>query len=352
MKALRSPLALSTLVLIQACSTAPSSDTQEVSVAPIMASLDAPETIAPQPFIIRGEVVLGHETRAIKPCGSQQQYWVNLPVEQREQAISLTARPYQPLYGELIGYLTPPSHHGFDSDYDAVLNVTAVNILSAENPNRCNQDLRPTRAFGTEPFWSASFEPQGLSFAQIGQEPSVITIKAQQSSQQQRSYTLDKGQSLTLTQKACSDGMSDSLYGWQSSLSLADRDYQGCATLSNQDHSLEWVGAYQAAATDNPQFNIHLELNADHSARTTYEYLDGQPSTIEQGYWQQLNDQQVMVTMTRHQRQHLVSQRIFTREGEMLKADKEQVSDIVYPIANGGLTLFKAVEQTTSSPQQ
>jgi putative lipoprotein len=84
-----------------------------------------------------------------------------------------------------------------------------------------------------------------------------------------------------------------------------------------------------------------MTLLPDHTAITRYEYPDNSPATEERGFWQQLNNKQVQVIMTRHQQQYLVSQRIFTLDGNKLIAKQEKVGDIVYPIANGGLVLFK-----------
>ena len=81
---------------------------------------------------------------------------------------------------------------------------------------------------------------------------------------------------------------------------------------------------------------------SDHSAITTYSYSNGDPSIIEQGFWQQLNQNQVQVVMTRHQQQYLISERIFTLDNGKLVAEKEKVGNVVYPIANGGLVLFEA----------
>jgi putative lipoprotein len=75
---------------------------------------------------------------------------------------------------------------------------------------------------------------------------------------------------------------------------------------------------------------------------TTYSYNNGDPSIVEQGFWQQLNQNQVQVVMTRHQQQYLISERIFTLDNGKLVAEKEKVGNVVYPIANGGLVLFEA----------
>ncbi len=126
---------------------------------------------------------------------------------------------------------------------------------------------------------------------------------------------------------------------------------KGCATLANSDRTLGWTGFYHANSTQSTDFQIRLELNPDHSATTHYDYNNEEPSIVESGYWQQLNDNQVQVVMTRHHQQFLVSERIFTRQGDTLVAEKEKVSGTVYPIANGGLTLFKAQHNQSNANQ-
>ncbi|OXX39305.1 hypothetical protein B9J90_01275 [Vibrio sp. V09_P4A23P171] len=335
MKVLHCSALLLTTLMLQACAT------KNASLPPAvpMASLDKPSSIKAQPFIMRGEVVVGHEAQTFTPCGSNQQYWLALTPQQTQQALSLARSPYQPLYGELIGTLSAPSRTGFDADSSARFNVTSINMLSAENPKRCNQPLKPTRAFGNEPSWSIHFEGKNLNFQTISGETQTFAITKSQLSETKREYQMNQG-SLLLTQKMCSDGMSDSLYGWSSTLKVGEKSYQGCATLGNSDATLPWVGAYHATSTQNRDFTIRLQLNADHTASTHYDYNDGQPSTVEKGFWQPLNLNQIQVVMTRHQQQYLLSERLFTRTGYQLKAEKEKVGDVLYPIANGGLTLF------------
>lgn len=73
MKALRNPVPLATLLVLQACSSqSPPSGTAAPTLLP--ASLDKPETIQPQTFMLRGKVVIGHESQYIMSCGSDKQY--------------------------------------------------------------------------------------------------------------------------------------------------------------------------------------------------------------------------------------------------------------------------------------
>lgn len=338
MKALRNPVTVITLLTLQACSM--TSLTPAINPSPNdTASLDNPKSIHSQPFVMRGEIVLGNEVRSITPCGSKNQYWLDLSNDRFQQALTLVRGPYEPLYGEVIGHLETRKTDGFVADYRARFVVDSFNILTAENPKRCEQALKPTRAFGTEPFWSVSVAPNQLIFDQIGQDKRTLDLVNSKIEPQRRRYQFDGG-NLELNQRSCIDGMSDSLYGWSASLTLDGANYQGCATLSNQDHSQDWAGFYQATSANSNNLSVFLELNPDHSATTTYRYDNGESDSVEQGYWQSLNSTQVQVVMTHHQQQPLLSQRIFSREDNKITAHKEKVGDMVYDIRDGGLTLF------------
>ena len=147
MKALKNPVALATLLVLQACSMQPQQSDADTPTTP-PASLDKPETILPQTFMLRGEVVIGHESQYITPCGSDKQYWLQLSPQQVQRAIALTNQPYQTMYGEVIGHLNPPGVDGFSADFDANFVVEQVNFLTTENPQRCKQTSKPTRVFG------------------------------------------------------------------------------------------------------------------------------------------------------------------------------------------------------------
>lgn len=346
MKALRNPAAILIAALLQACAGTPAESPDSPPLP--QASLTRPDSIHPQRFVLRGQVVLGHQVRSFTPCGSQQQMWLDLPDDLASQAMALSQSPYQIMYGEMIGYLAPPSESGYNGDYAARLVVQQINRLSAENPDRCDLAASPTRAFGTEPFWSMNIGSQTVAFQPIGSQKQNFTIKQRHLDEQQRRYRFDEGE-LTLEQGQCSDQMSDTLYGWRAELNLKGGEYHGCATLGNQDATLGWSGTYFASATHNNGFAVTLNLNGDHSATTRYHYSDGSADIIERGYWQQLNNQQVQVVMTRHQQQYLLSQRIFTRSNHTLTATHEQVGNMVYPISDGGLVLYST--QRTSPPQ-
>ena len=350
MKALRNPAAVMILLALSACSTFDSQPNSSNQSTP-KASLDNPVSIQPQTFVMRGEVVLGHEVRSITPCGSQQQYWLDLPSDQFQQALKLVRSPYAPLYGEVVGHLATGQADGFVADYNARFIVDSINILSAENPKRCDQPVKPTHAFGNEPFWSVSFADKQLTLQKPGEAKQQLTLNSSRIESDRRRYQFDEGW-LELNKRSCVDGMSDSLYGWSSTLNLDGTTYQGCATLSNKDATSNWSGFYQATSTQASNFSVSLKVSPDHSAITTYSYDNGESDSVERGYWQQLNQEQIQVVMTHHQQQPLLSERIFTRDGNKLTAEQEKVGNMVYPIADGGLTLFKSEQTGQSEPAE
>jgi len=346
MKALRNPAVAITLLALQACSTSTTIDDNAPQA--VKARLDKPDTIKPQTFVMRGEVVVGHEVRSITPCGSNQQYWLDISDDRFHQALKLVRSPYAPLYGEVIGHLETGQTDGFVADYNARFVVDSINILSAENPNRCDQPLKPTRAFGNEPFWSVSFDHNALTMHKMGEKKRQLALTTSRIESDRRRYQFDGG-SLELNQRSCVDGMSDSLYGWSATLQLDNNRYQGCATLSNQDATQDWIGVYQAASTKSSHFSVALKVLPDHSATTTYSYTTGEADSVETGYWQQLNQDQIQVVMTRHQQQPLLSERIFTRNGYQISTSQEKVGNLIYPIADGGLTLFKSQQSSDTT---
>jgi putative lipoprotein len=194
---------------------------------------------------------------------------------------------------------------------------------------------------GNEPFWSLKFDnSKQASFAMMGEDKQSLKLKDRKLTQTTRRYEFDDA-NLQMSNKLCNDTMSDTLYGWTGVITIDGQTRQGCATLSNSDTTLSWTGNYVAQSTETAGFTVSMTLLPDHTAITRYEYPDNSPATEERGFWQQLNNKQVQVIMTRHQQQYLVSQRIFTLDGNKLIAKQEKVGDIVYPIANGGLVLFK-----------
>ncbi|MGR5066188.1 COG3650 family protein [Photobacterium sp. DNB22_13_2] len=294
-----------------------------------------------QAFMLRGQVIFGHESRSIQPCGSTQQYWLHLPAGDLPAANAVAPRGYEPMYGEFIGYLEPAPEEGFAADYDARFNVKQINLLSAEMRQGCQQPPRKTRAFGNEPGWSIEIAGDTASLSRISYPAQQQTISSRDISSGQQTY---KGRdfTLTITQAQCNDTMSDALYGWQSTLTWQGTEYSGCATLGATDVTQHWVGQYQGHSDLGATvLTTTLNLLPDHSAVTEYSYSDGQPGLSEKGFWQQAGDGKIKVTMAQYQGRRLISERLFTREEGQLSTRQEIINGETYELGESGLALDK-----------
>lgn len=333
----RVSLIVLTVGIIQACSSPKATTSHTEMDNPVHLSQTQATPLAPT-FVMKGLVTIGHETRSFTPCGSNQQYWLDLDSEAFKRIMSLSQTAYQPMYAELIGHLEQTSPSGFDNDFVARFVVTGVNFVTVENINRCGQPYRSTKAFGNEPSWSIEFGNKDARFKQLGEQEQSLYLSSKQLTPNERKYYFQQEQ-LTISKTYCSDSMSESLYGWDASFVSTEEDKKGCAILSNFDSTTKWARTYMANSTLSTGFSIKLELAEDHTAATSYIYSEGLP-TKEFGYWQQLNEYQVQVVMTRHQGQRLIAERIYTLEDDKIVTMHEKISGRLFPIANGGLTLY------------
>ncbi|GAM63963.1 membrane protein [Vibrio ishigakensis] len=241
-------------------------------------------------------MIWGHEVRTLQPCGSENAFWVQLPEAFKQPVSNLTSEPYQPMYAEVFGYLEPTAA-GFAEQYPAQFVVTEVNMVTAENPNRCEQPTRPDRAFGNEPFWNATYNEQKVTFTQMSQEAQEFTVKELEQDLTQTRVDYNSG-SLTIDKQICRDSMGDSLYGASSSLEVNGKTFKGCSTLSNQADQ-ELYGSY--AQTQDDGTTITLTLKPDHISETRYSYADGSNDVTENGYWQSLTNGKIEATNVSYQ---------------------------------------------------
>lgn len=330
---------LSAAALLSACSQSPSGPVELGNSDDLTPQAETRPAagITPQRFMLRGEVTLGHEVRAITPCGSNTQYWLDLPANLNQGGQALTMEPYQNVYGELIGEFVEPAYDGFAADYPATFKVTQLNLMSADIDG-CNQTRNRTVASGNEPFWSVSIDGNTLTYQRPGEEAELFTLTGRDISPSARIYQAD-GATLTLRPALCNDTMSDSIYGWASTFTKGRQTLNGCATLAADDPTQHWVGEYQGVTNiGGNSLTTTLVLSPDHTATTRYTQA-GEDAVEETGIWQQASQNKIQVMMTRHQGQYLVSERLFTRSGFTLSAEKEIINGREYSLGPNGLTL-------------
>jgi putative lipoprotein len=314
----------------------PLSDTQDATTT--LAKLDQPETIVHRDILLRGKLIIGSESSTLIPCGGLDQYTLILTPTQYQSLSQQTRHPYQEIYAELAGHLDTPSQTGFNADYRARMQVTTINFVAKDAVRGCSEPEHPTQAFGLSPQWLVAIQKNSLKI----QQPKNISSPIKQQIQQRTTqiYRSNMG-NLELNANLCRLQDGGQLYGWMAAFKTKNARYRGCARLSNKPFDQSWIATYQAQSANDNGLQIRLELLPNHRATTQYSYLNAPGTIQETGFWQALNEQQVEVVMTQHQQQYLISKRIFTKQGNTLRADKEKIGQKIYTISDGGLVLFK-----------
>lgn len=343
---------LTSLLFLAGCSTSPTPDGPvELGNSDDLQITDnqQPNAVKPQAFLMRGTINAGHQVSSFSPCNSSEQYWLNVSGDQQE-ALSKSGGP---VYGELVGYFSQPASNGFAADYLASFNVEKINLMSTDMQG-CGQARKQILAHGASPqTWSAAIEGDKLAVNLPGVGAKAFTIDGQKSTPDSRIYLSDT-LSLTLKREACQE-TSGSMFGWQATLSAGEDNFYGCAVLPPKDVTQHWVGKYQGQTAIEGQSALEstLVLKDDHTATTTYQQGDDTP-IVEKGIWQQVSPDKVHVLMTRHDRQRLISERVYTRQGFALTAQEETVSGQTYALGEDGLTLnlvIGAVGESNTSAQ-
>ncbi|SHO55535.1 hypothetical protein [Vibrio quintilis] len=336
MKTIRALILLLTMAFLQACSlpvSSPQPPAKKQAALENLANIKTPD------ILFRGRITLGPQSSSFTPCGSRQQYLLKLTPAMQHTLMTLVKAPYQEIYGEVFGHLAIPSLTGYNADFQAMLVTKQLNYAAPDPLKSCSQAYQPTQASGIQPVWSVMLSGQKVIATLPGRKNQQWTLQQIQTHPDRRLYLTSHGQ-LSLTPDTCKPDK-ETILGWMATLTHNKQRRYGCARLSNIDASRSWAATYFASSTKNNNFSVTLHLYPDHSAKTLYTYTNDPTPLVETGFWQALNDDQVQVVMTQHQQQYLLSQRIFTRDGDRLHTQKEQVGAQIYQINNGGLILYK-----------
>lgn len=339
------------LVFLQACSSShpATSSQQETPPAADRESLSADKPPAqPQTFMLRGQLVLSGDIQTITPCGSRHQYIARFRQHDLSQAAGVVPHPNQPVYAELVGHLEVPDNSGLEGDFPARFRVAGISMMDPEARAGCQQNVLATRAFGLSPAWSARFRENRLIYRIGNQTEQSSLLQSTRLEQHQRHYRLEKGK-LLLRKQGCRPDSGSALYGWQSTFTLTDKTYRGCAALANLDPTQSWSGLYQATSTRSRNFSVRMQLHPDHTATTSYHYQDNNEASRESGFWQQVDRHHIQVVMTRYQGQRLIAERVFSGDRYRMTATTETVNGTTYPIKDGGLTLFRTQAEQQQS---
>ncbi|GAD80450.1 COG3650 family protein [Vibrio ezurae] len=330
---------ISSMVLLGCSSTEPPQSPASTSKSDVLSSQPLiPDPEAPARVLLRGEIMVGHESRTIHPCNSNATYWLELPAPVRTAAESMTTKPNQAMYAEVFGYFEPATS-GFAQEFGSKFVVSEFNIITTENRNRCQQAPQEAKAFGNEPSWSAHVTEHAVELSELGKDTLHLPVVNLEQSLNESHYSLTQGQ-LIIRPQMCRDTMSDSIYGWTAQLHVADRNLTGCYTDSNR--TIDPVtGTYRQSLDSST--TLTLTLSADHQAESRYSYNDGSHDVVEQGHWQTLNSDLIQVTSVSYQGQQIIAVRDFELKGDTLSTQYETINGATYPLTNDGLNLKKAL---------
>ncbi|CAM4234416.1 COG3650 family protein [Vibrio neonatus] len=329
---------ISSMVLLGCSSTEPPQSSASTTESNVLSTQPLiPDTEAPARVLLRGEIMVGHESRTIHPCNSNATYWLELPTQVRTAVESMTTKPNQAMYAEVFGYFEPATS-GFAQQFGSKFVVTEFNVISTENSNRCQQAPREARAFGNEPSWSADVSEGAIELSQLGKETLHLPVVNLEQSLSESRYSLTQGQ-LVIRPQMCRDTMSDSIYGWTAQLQVADRSFSGC--YNDSSYPSDQVAGTYSQSIDNSTL-LTLTLSTDHRAESRYSYNDGSQDVVEQGHWQTLNSDLIQVTSVTYQGQQIIAVREFELKGDTLSTQYETINGATYPLTNDGLNLKKA----------
>jgi uncharacterized membrane protein len=216
-------LALVVIATLAACGKKDADTAATPAATP--AAEPAPAPAAPAPLArFRGKAIMGKDGWGLTVCGEDTQRIVTFKPE--AQAV---------LDGFLAGGQKEFFLDGWGHDVGGKPEFVSIDRVYTEGPGCDEKDLGVAlfRAKGNEPFWSIDVTPSGV----ILQRPEEESLTAEY----QPLETADGGVrhfigdttagklELTLTPGTCSDGMSDTVYGWNATASINGTPLKGCA---------------------------------------------------------------------------------------------------------------------------
>ena len=218
-------LALAVIATLAACGKKDADTAAAPADAPPPVAEPAPAPPAPVVLSrLRGPAIMGKDGYGLSLCGDPQQRIVTFAPEAQAT-----------LDGFLAGGAKEFFLDGWGQEVDGKTQYTSIERIYTEGPGCDEKDLGLVlfRARGNEPFWSVDVAPAGIVVQRPDEEP--ITIEYQpleKTADGGRHFTADSTAGkfeLTLTPGKCSDGMSDSVYGWNAAITIGEQAYKGCA---------------------------------------------------------------------------------------------------------------------------
>lgn len=342
MKALTIPLSFSTVVLLAACSSQPPQLLAEQQPVEMPT-----HTIPAQDFVLRGQIYVDNNQYHIQPCGSDHRFWLELPSKALEQVNQLSLERGSQMYGEVLGHLNTTPAEGPSSPFLARFVTNTINVLSPKE-DTCQPVQNHLLALGSDPSWQVKIENGQVQYEDWNNRQVTTRIKSSNISAKQQTYHFADQSQLVITPQYCFDEKSKNLYAWSATFTTNNQTQQGCLQQANIDINQQWASVYQSKTIAG--LTTSLILNADHTATTRYDYQNGDDSVTEQGFWQQVNDKQINVVMSRYQGRKLTAQRIYDVNGFTLLATQETINGMEYNLGDRGLSLERMQSDITMAP--
>lgn len=79
--------------------------------------------------ILKGELILAHETRTFKPCGDNKTFWIIDKTETLNELyaeLTKNKKPYTPIFGQIEITDKGEASEGFASNYESVYEITKI----------------------------------------------------------------------------------------------------------------------------------------------------------------------------------------------------------------------------------
>jgi putative lipoprotein len=178
---------------------------------------------SPEVFRLRGNAVMGKDGYGLVPCGETAQRIVFFEADTKPM---------------LDAFLTGGAHEFFVDGWaveaaTGKARILRIERLYSEGPG-CAEALGGVVfvARGNEPFWSARAGVDGVIVERPGSAPlkgEFTGVRDDGAERVIETGTSEGALALRLAPGRCSDGMSDTVYGWSAQLTLGDQAFRGCA---------------------------------------------------------------------------------------------------------------------------
>jgi putative lipoprotein len=218
-------LALAVIATLAACGKKDADTAATPAAAEPAAAEPTAVPAAPSPMArYRGQAVMGKDGWGLTVCGDPQQRIVTFAPD--AQVV---------LDGFVAGGAKEFFLDGWGREVDGKPQFANIERIYTEGPGCDEKDLGLAlfRARGNEPFWSLDVTPSGVNLQRPDQ--ALVTAEYQpleKAANGVRHFVGDTPEGkleLTLTPGKCSDGMSDTVYGWTAVARFKDQDLKGCA---------------------------------------------------------------------------------------------------------------------------